>query len=173
MKKARKLLSAMLGVALALAQVPASVATAAWMPDHQIPAYQQKDIFATDTVKIQGLTVSEVVNATVNPVITRSIDKEVKFVVFNSTKQVIEQEVTSKDGKLPDLNLVRNHNYIIWAEDSEYRMPNVYVWVKDGRLVLTFNDSPKASNSARRCVKSCLSSDDTTAIMVKNSSRTV
>ncbi len=135
MKKARKLLSAMLGVALALAQVPASVATAAWMPDHQIPAYQQKDIFATDTVKIQGLTVSEVVNATVNPVITRSIDKEVKFVVFNSTKQVIEQEVTSKDGKLPDLNLVRNHNYIIWAEDSEYRMPNVYVWVKDGRLV--------------------------------------
>ena len=135
MKKARKLLSAMLGVALALAQVPASVATAAWMPDHQIPAYQQKDIFATDTVKIQGLTVSEVVNATANPVITRSIDKEVKFVVFNSTKQVIEQEVTSKDGKLPDLNLVRNHNYIIWAEDSEYRMPNVYVWVKDGRLV--------------------------------------
>ena len=104
MKKARKLLSAMLGVALVLAQVPASVATAAWMPDHQIPAYQQKDIFATDTVKIQGLTVSEVVNATVNPVITRSIDKEVKFVVFNSTKQVIEQEVTSKDGKLPDLN---------------------------------------------------------------------
>ena len=135
MKKARKLLSAMLGVALALAQVPASVATAAWMPDHQIPAYQQKDIFATDTVKIQGLTVSEVVNATANPVITRSIDKEVNFVVFNSTKQVIEQEVTSKDGKLPDLNLVRNHNYIIWAEDSEYRMPNVYVWVKDGRLV--------------------------------------
>ena len=135
MKKARKLLSAMLGVALALAQVPASVATAAWMPDHQIPAYQQKDIFATDTVKIQGLTVSEVVNATANPVITRSIDKEVKFVVFNSTKQVIEQEVTSKDGKLPDLNLVRNHNYIIWAEDSEYRMSNVYVWVKDGRLV--------------------------------------
>ena len=135
MKKARKLLSAMLGVALALAQVPASVVTAAWMPDHQIPAYQQKDIFATDTVKIQGLTVSEVVNATANPVITRSIDKEVKFVVFNSTKQVIEQEVTSKDGKLPDLNLVRNHNYIIWAEDSEYRMPNVYVWVKDGRLV--------------------------------------
>ena len=135
MKKARTLLSAMLGVALVLAQVPASVATAAWMPDHQIPAYQQKDIFATDTVKIQGLTVSEVVNATANPVITRSIDKEVKFVVFNSTKQVIEQEVTSKDGKLPDLNLVRNHNYIIWAEDSEYRMPNVYVWVKDGRLV--------------------------------------
>lgn len=130
MKKARKLLSAMLGVALALAQVPASVATAAWMPDHQIPAYQQKDIFSTDTVIISGLAVNELVDSTETP-----LDKEIKFVIFNSTKQVIEQEVTSQNGKLPDLNLVKNHNYIIWVEDTEYKMSNLYVWVRDGRLV--------------------------------------
>ena len=134
-RKRGKVLSAVLGIALALAQIPASVSMAAWMPDHQIPAYQQKDIFETDTVTISGLTVKEIVNATVSPVITRSLDKEVKFVIFNSTKQIIEQEVMSKDGRLPDLNLVDNHNYIIWAEDSEYRMSNVYVWVKNGHLV--------------------------------------
>ena len=133
--KKGKVLSAVLGIALALAQIPASVSMAAWMPDHQIPAYQQKDIFETDTVTISGLTVKEIVNATVSPTITRSLDKEVKFVIFNSTKQIIEQEVISKDGRLPDLNLVDNHNYIIWAEDSEYRMSNVYVWVKNGHLV--------------------------------------
>ena len=133
--KKGKVLSAVLGIALALAQIPASVSMAAWMPDHQIPAYQQKDIFETDTVTISGLTVKEIVNATVSPIITRSLDKEVKFVIFNSTKQIIEQEVISKDGRLPDLNLVDNHNYIIWAEDSEYRMSNAYVWVKNGHLV--------------------------------------
>ena len=133
--KKGRVLSAVLGIALALAQIPASVSMAAWMPDHQIPAYQQKDIFETDTVTISGLTVKEIVNATVSPTITRALNKEVKFVIFNSTKQIIEQEVISKDGRLPDLNLVDNHNYIIWAEDSEYRMSNVYVWVKNGHLV--------------------------------------
>lgn len=125
-----RILSAVLGIALALTHVPASVSVAAWMPDHQIPAYQQKDIFATDTVTIPGLAVNEAVDSTISP-----LNKEVKFVIFNSTKQIIEQEVTSKNGKLPELNLVKNHNYIIWAEDSEYKMSNVYVWVRDGRLV--------------------------------------
>ena len=100
------------------------------MPDHQIPAYQQKDIFSTDTVTIPGLAVNKLVDSTASP-----LDKEIKFVIFNSTKQVIEREVTSENGKLPELNLVKNHNYIIWAEDSEYEMSNVYVWVKDGHLV--------------------------------------
>lgn len=130
MKKARKFLGVVLGITLALAPISSSVVRAEWMPDHQIPAYQQKDIFATDTVTIQGLTVNEVVDSSVSP-----LDKEIKFVIFNSTKQVIEHEVTSENGKLPELNLVKNHNYIIWAEDSEYKMSNVYVWVRDGRLV--------------------------------------
>lgn len=131
MKRRRgKVLGAVLGIALAMTQIPVSVSQASWMPDHQIPAYQQKDIFSTDTVTISGLAVNKLVDSTASP-----LDKEIKFVIFNSTKQVIEREVTSENGKLPELNLVKNHNYIIWAEDSEYEMSNVYVWVKDGHLV--------------------------------------
>ena len=131
MKRRRgRVLGAVLGIALAMTQIPVSVSQASWMPDHQIPAYQQKDIFSTDTVTIPGLAVNKLVDSTASP-----LDKEIKFVIFNSTKQVIEREVTSENGKLPELNLVKNHNYIIWAEDSEYEMSNVYVWVKDGHLV--------------------------------------
>ena len=124
-----------MGAALIATQLPAYTAQAAWMPDHQIPAYQQKDIFSEETVTIKGLDVEEVVNAKVSPVVTKSMEKNVKFVIFNSTKQKVEQEVTCTDGKLPDLKLVKNHNYIIEASDSEYYMPNVYVWVKDNKLV--------------------------------------
>lgn len=131
MKRRRgRVLGAVLGIALAMTQIPVSVSQASWMPDHQIPAYQQKDIFSTDTVTIPELAVNKLVDSTASP-----LDKEIKFVIFNSTKQVIEREVTSENGKLPELNLVKNHNYIIWAEDSEYEMSNVYVWVKDGHLV--------------------------------------
>ncbi len=131
MKRRRgRVLGAVLGIALAMTQIPVSVSQASWMPDHQIPAYQQKDIFSTDTVTIPGLAVNKLVDSTASP-----LDKEIKFVIFNSTKQVIEREVTSENGKLPELNLVKNHNYIIWAENSEYEMSNVYVWVKDGHLV--------------------------------------
>lgn len=47
-----RVLGAVLGIALAMTQIPGIVSQAAWMPDHQIPAYQQKDIFSTDTVTI-------------------------------------------------------------------------------------------------------------------------
>ena len=131
MKRRRgRVLGAVLGIALAMTQIPAIVSQAAWMPDHQIPAYQQKDIFSIDTVTIPGLAVNELVDSTASP-----LDKEIKFVIFNSTKQIIEQEVTSQNGKLSDLNLVKNHNYIIWVEDTEYKMSNLYVWVRDGHLV--------------------------------------
>ncbi len=131
MKRRRgRVLGAVLGIALAMTQIPVTVSQAAWMPDHQIPAYQQKDIFSVDTVTIPGLAVNELVDSTASP-----LDKEIKFVIFNSTKQIIEQEVTSQNGKLSDLNLVKNHNYIIWAEDTEYKMSNLYVWVRDGHLV--------------------------------------
>lgn len=97
---------------------------------HSIPAYQQKDIYATDTVKIRGITVDEVADG-----VTKPIEKSVQFKIFNSTKQEVEEVIQSRDGALPDLNLIKNHNYIIFAEDSEYEMPNMYVWVKDNRIV--------------------------------------
>ena len=134
-KKIGRFLSAIMGAALIATQLPAYTAEAAWIPDHQISAYQQKDIFSEETVTIKGLDVKEVVNATASPVITRPMEKNMKFVIFNSTKQKVEQEVTCTDGKLPDLKLVKNHNYIIEASDPEYRMSNVYVWVKGNKLV--------------------------------------
>ncbi|MGN1165141.1 MAG: Ig domain-containing protein [Lachnospiraceae bacterium] len=97
---------------------------------HSIPAYQQKDIYATETVKIRGITVEEVEDGATKP-----IEKPVKFKIFNSTKQEVEQVVQSSNGVLPDLSLIKNHNYIIFAEDSEYEMPNVYIWVKDNGIV--------------------------------------
>ena len=102
---------------------------------HKIPPYQQKEFYETETVKIQGIPVEEVTNSTVSPVITQRIDRPVKFVVFNSTKQEIEQELTSQNGVLKDFDLIKNHNYIIFAEDVEYRMPNIYIWVKDNQIV--------------------------------------
>ena len=134
-KKIGRFLSAIMGAALIATQLPAYTAEAVWIPDHQISAYQQKDIFSEETVTIKGLDVEEVVNATASPVITRPMEKNMKFVIFNSTKQKVEQEVTCTDGKLPDLKLVKNHNYIIEASDPEYRMSNVYVWVKGNKLV--------------------------------------
>ena len=102
---------------------------------HDIPPYQQKDVFATETVKIQGITVNKVVNDTVSPMVTSVIQEPVNFVIYNSTKQLVEQRVTSENGVLPELNLVKNHNYIIIAEDSKYSMSNVYVWVKNDKIV--------------------------------------
>lgn len=101
---------------------------------HNIPAYQKKDIYETERVTISGITVDEVINATVSPVVTKSVTQPVVFKIFNSTTQEIEQTVKARDGKLPELSLVNNHNYIIFAEDTQYRMPHVYVWVKDGLL---------------------------------------
>ncbi len=101
---------------------------------HNIPAYQQKDIYETERVTITGITIDEVINATVSPVVTRPVTQPVVFKIFNSTRQEVEQTVTAQDGKLPELSLVNNHNYIIFAEDTQYRMPHVYVWVKDGSL---------------------------------------
>ena len=133
-RKIGRFLGAVMGAALIAAQLPAYTAEAAWIPDHQIPAYQQKDIFSEDTVTIKGLNVEEVTNEDTTPVTARPVEKNVKFVIYNSTKQEVEQEVTCVNGKLPDLKLVKNHNYIIEAADPEYRMPNVYVWVKGDRL---------------------------------------
>ena len=62
-----RVLGAVLGIALAMTQIPVIVSQAAWMPDHQIPAYQQKDIFSTDTVIISGLAVNELVDSTETP----------------------------------------------------------------------------------------------------------
>ena len=101
---------------------------------NDVPAYQYKDLYTTARVTIKNLEVEEVVNATMNPIYATSLKKEIKFVIYNTTKQEVDQTVMSENGKLPDVSLINNNNYMIYAEDTEYRMPCLYVWVRDGKL---------------------------------------
>lgn len=115
-------------------------AEAASTPDsipvyHRIPAYQYKDIFEEERVSIQGIKVEEIIDDSTEPVTTQPIERSVTFTVFNSTKQEVEGTVQSENGMLPALNLIKDHNYILFAEDDQYWMRNTYLWVKDGKPV--------------------------------------
>ena len=99
-----------------------------------VPGYQYKDIYATDRVTVKGIKVNEVVIASANPIVMRPMTKPVKFVIYNTTKQETEGEVTVENGKLSDLSLVNNNNYMIYAQDEEYRTPILYCWVKEGKI---------------------------------------
>ena len=128
----KKILSVVVASVVMTIGIPGLTMAAEIPTYHDIPAYQQKNLYETSTVKVSGITVEEVVNATVSPVITKSITKSIKFVVFNSTTQQVEHTVYSEDGELPEMELKKNHNYIIFAEDSQYRMQNAYIWIKEG-----------------------------------------
>lgn len=144
MKKKRnilaKFLSAVMVVSLMAVGVPGN-AEASWTPEtkHDIPGYQFKDIYATEKVKVT-FPVNEVTNSTSNPVQTRPIEKSVKFKVFNSTLQKVEQEVQTQNGQLADLELIKGHNYIFFLEDSDYRMNNAYLWVKGKNDIVNIKD---------------------------------
>ena len=108
------------------------------MTDHNIPAYQKKNMYETETTEIKGITVVDKEG--------NKITDPVHFVIFNSTKQEIQEEVDSKDGVLPTLKLINDHNYTIYAQDKNYIFArddqdeknnlynNVYVWVNDGKI---------------------------------------
>jgi hypothetical protein len=106
-----------------IALVPGEAKAATSIPKyHSIPAYQYKDVYATTRVKIENISVN--------------VTAPVKFLIFNSTTQEVEQTVYSQNGKLPTLNLIKDHNYIFFAEDSDYTMDNVYVWVKGANNIV-------------------------------------
>ncbi len=133
-----KLLCAVMAVSLIAGLMPREVAAADIPKYHNIPAYQYKDIFETERVNIQGIKVEEIIDDSVDPVETQPLEKSIEFTIFNSTKQEVERTVVSQNGVLPELNLIKNHNYIIFAEDyndTGYWMRNAYIWVKDGKLV--------------------------------------
>ena len=99
---------------------------------NDIPAYQQKEFFTIDYVFVSGIAVEEVVNATVSPAVTSPIMEPVQFMIYNTTLQQTEGTITSENGELPRVYLRNNHNYIIFAQDPNYRMTNVYFWLRDG-----------------------------------------
>ena len=144
MKKKRnilaKLLSAVVVVSLMAVGVPGN-AEASWTPEtkHDIPGYQFKDIYATEKVKVT-FPVNEVTNSSTHPIQTRPVEKSVKFKIFNSTLQKMEKEVTTVGGKLTDLELIKDHNYIFFLEDSAYKMNNAYLWVKGKNEIINIKD---------------------------------
>ena len=118
-------------LALMVGVVPKDALAATVPIYHDIPAYQQRDVFETETTDISGITVTEVVNGETKP-----IEKPIQFKIFNTVKQELEDTVQSTNGVLPTLKLIKNHNYMIYAVDSEYTMtPPAFGWVKEGKLL--------------------------------------
>ena len=99
---------------------------------NDIPAYQQKELYPYDYVEFSGIAVEEVVDATVSPAVTTPITEPVKFEIYNTTLQESMGTFTSESGELPRMHLEDDHNYIIFAEDPNYSMDNVYFWMRDG-----------------------------------------
>lgn len=135
-----KVLSAVMVVSLMAVGAPGN-AEASWTPEtkHDIPGYQFKDIYATEKVKVT-FPVNEVTNSTSNPVQTKPVEKSVKFKVFNSTLQKVEQDVQTQNGQLKDLELIKGHNYIFFLEDSDYKMNNAYLWIKGKNDIVNIKD---------------------------------
>lgn len=112
---------------------------------HTIPAYQQKDLYGSPTVKIKGLPVKVNVDGTAGGR-TELYTNPIKFKLYNSTIQKEIGTIEAKNGYLPDLNLVDNHTYVISSRDDTYKVvrydgndkkvlsKNAYIWVKNGRI---------------------------------------
>lgn len=112
---------------------------------HTIPPYQQKDLYKTPSVKIAGVAIEENITGKTNGE-TRVYTSPIKFKIFDTTKQEVDQIVEAKDGYLPEITLADNHTYTIYSQDPEYKVvrddgnsegklaKNAYIWVKDGRI---------------------------------------
>lgn len=103
---------------------------------HNIPAYQMRDVYSQKQVKIGPIDVrdGEKLYSESN------VKDDVTFTIYNSTLQKIDQVVTTKDGKLPELTLTEDFNYIFMvldngSERSQRRMNNFYIWIHDGKML--------------------------------------
>ena len=97
---------------------------------HDIPAYQMRDVYSQKQMKIGPIDVFNGRYSSDKPV-----DYDVTFTIYNSTLQKIDQVVTTKDGKLPELTLTEGFNYIFMVLDnSRWYMANRYYWVHNGQL---------------------------------------
>lgn len=69
-----------------------------------------------------------------------NVKDDVTFTIYNSTLQKINQVVTTKDGKLSELTLTEDFNYIFMvldngSERSKRRMNRCYIWIHDGKML--------------------------------------
>lgn len=103
---------------------------------HNIPAYQMRDVYSQKQVKIGPIDVRDGEKTYSES----NVKDDVTFTIYNSTLQKIDQVVTTKDGKLPELTLTEDFNYIFMvldngSERSKRRMNRCYAWVHDGKML--------------------------------------
>jgi|GEM_PF-1139055 len=103
---------------------------------HDIPAYQMRDVYSQKQVKIGPIDVRDGEKSYSES----NVKDDVTFTIYNSTLQKIDQVVTTKDGKLPELTLTEDFNYIFMvldngSERSQRRMNNCYIWIHDGKML--------------------------------------
>lgn len=84
------------------------------------PPYKESQfeiLYNKDKSTIKGMPV---VDATTG----QKIEKPIKFVFWNATRQTYETTVTSANGVLPDVQVFNDNSYIVYAEDQEYDFDN-------------------------------------------------
>ncbi len=89
-------------------------------------------LYSTEKVTLSGMKVCKIDDKAPSDSETKDtaatpVDEPVKFVFYNSSTQTVETAVTSENGVLPDVQMRKKHNYIVYAEDSKYEMPNYYI----------------------------------------------
>lgn len=84
-------------------------------------------VYVDNAVTLKGMKVREVKEDGQET----SLDKKIKFKFYNATTQTIEKIVYSENGMLPDVEMKKGQNYIVFAEDVEYEMDNRYILLKN------------------------------------------
>ena len=94
-------------------------------------------IYDTTKVTLSGMNVYQASEGTNYVENAQPLTKPIKFKFYNCSTQTFETTVTSENGVLPDVELYKDHRYIVYMEDSEYFAPNYYITLdKSGKQPL-------------------------------------
>ena len=94
-------------------------------------------IYSTEKVTVPAIYVEDITDA--------PISKPVKFEFYNTTTQRVEFVATAKNGVISNIELIKDHHYLVRVIDNDYEMiDNVYFhWSK--ALNKTVNDKDSGS----------------------------
>ncbi|MDO5590750.1 MAG: fibronectin type III domain-containing protein [Lachnospiraceae bacterium] len=83
-----------------------------------------KTLYAADKVTLKNMAVTEVKSGSDK---AEPLNKDITFAFYNCSTQTVETTAKSHNGILEDVELIKDHRYIVYAQDSEYEMPNHYI----------------------------------------------
>ncbi len=113
-----------------------------WPVMNDLPANQPKDIWETATERVSDIGITGV----------QGNASGLKFVFYDVTTQDPKDTIevaANASGYLTDINLKRDHNYLIYLKSDEYFMQNVYGWVHDGKLRDIKDVAPDKNDSTK------------------------